>query len=129
MGRLRVWDTILSAQNREVLLPGAMEMGSRNGELYYLPFSVYVSTLVTSRQCWTENTWTESDVVRLSGEHEEIDGLFVDPFGVDDYFYNLYYLVGMNLLDSCYLTDGEADFDCEEFRKTLTAVKEKNRKC
>ena len=118
-------DTILSAQNREALLPGAMEMGSRNGELYYLPFSVYVSTLVTNRQYWTENTWTESDVVRLSGEHEEIDGLFVDPFGVDDYFYNLYYLVGMNLLDSCYLTDGEADFDCEEFRKALTAVKEK----
>ena len=118
-------DTILSAQNREALLPGAMEMGSRNGELYYLPFSVYISTLVTSRQYWTENTWKESDVLRLSEEHEEIGGLFVDPFGVDDYFYNLYYLVGMNLRDSRYLTDGEADFDCEEFRKALMAVKEK----
>lgn len=124
-GAVACLDTILSAQNREALLPGAMEMGSRNGELYYLPFSVYVSTLVTNRQYWTENTWTESDVVRLSGEHEEIDGLFVDPFGVDDYFYNLYYLVGMNLRNSRYLADGEADFDCEEFRKALTLVKEK----
>lgn len=124
-GAVACLDNILSGQNKEALLPGALEMGSRNGELFYLPLSVYISTLVTSRQYWTESTWTERDVLKLSEEHEEIDGLFVDPFGVEDYFYNLYYLVGMNLEASRYLADGEANFDCEEFRRALAAVKEK----
>lgn len=122
---LGILSQIISEENRNVMLPGALEMGSEEGELLGMPLSVYINTLITNRLYWKEDTWTVNDVLKILDEHEELLGLFVDVFGQDDYFYNMYYMIGMDLENSQFMVNGESHFDCEEFQNVLIRIKEK----
>lgn len=127
-GALGELGQLLSRDTLDVLLPGAVQAGTYEDGLYAVPLSVYVRTLLTSRAYWQEDAWTTRDILSLLAEHDEIEGLFVDISGQDEYAYNLYFLMGMDISNSPFLKDGRSGFDCPEFREILKTVKEMTQK-
>lgn len=116
---------LLSKETQDMLLPGALEMGSYGGELLGLPVSVSVRSLVTSRKYWQGTAWSLEDVLSILKEHEELSGLFTDGFGQDNYYYNMYFLVGMDLEHSSLIVNGEGKFDSLIFKEIMFWVKKK----
>lgn len=127
-GALGELGQLLSRDTLDALLPGAVQAGTYEDGLYAVPLSVYVRTLLTSRAYWQEDTWTTRDILSLLAEHDDIKGLFVDISGQDEYAYNLYFLLGMDISNSPFLKDGKSGFDCPEFREILKTVKEMTQK-
>lgn len=53
--------------------------------------------------------------------------MFVDLCGADDYFYNMNFLIGMDLKHSPFIQNGKSLFDCQEFKDLLVMIKNKTR--
>ncbi len=87
-GALGELGQLLSQDTLDVLLPGAVQAGTYEGGLYAVPLSVYVRTLLTARAYWQEDGWTTRDILSLLAEQDDIEGLFVDISGQDEYAYN-----------------------------------------
>lgn len=117
---------LLSEENKEALLPGVKAYGSRNGELWCLPLSFSVHTLLTDGAYLQNSTWTQEEVLQLAEENAALKSLFVTSFGQDDPYYNLYDLIGKDVSNSGYLHDGEAYFDTPAFQRLLRVVREKS---
>ena len=124
-GALGDMNSILSQDTLAALLPTAVAMGTYEDKLLGLPTSVYVRTLVTSRQYWQNDTWSVEDVLSILREHEEIGGMFATLFGQDQYDYNLWFLIGMDILNTPFIENGESRFNVPEFKELLSIVKEK----
>lgn len=122
-GALGDLGSLLSRDTADALLPGAVQMGTYDGNLLAIPLSVDIRTLLTSRDYWPEDTWTVEDVLSASQGKEQPQGLFLDIGGTDSYFYNLYFIVGINIGDSPFIKDGKCGFDCQEFRDILEMIK------
>ncbi len=58
---------LLSEDTIKALYPGAIAMGACNEKIIGLPLSVYVRTLLTTREYWENNTWTVEDVLQILG--------------------------------------------------------------
>ncbi len=127
-GALGELGRLLSQDTLDVLLPGAVQAGTYEGGLYAVPLSVYVRTLLTARAYWQEDGWTTRDILSLLAEQDDIEGLFVDITGQDEYAYNLYFLMGMDIPNSPFIKDGVSSFDCTEFREILKTVKDMTQK-
>ena len=127
-GALGELGQLLSQDTLDVLLPGAVQAGTYEGGLYAVPLSVYVRTLLTARAYWQEDGWTTRDILSLLAEQDDIKGLFVDISGQDEYAYNLYFLMGMDIPNSPFIKDGVSSFDCPEFREILKTVKDMTQK-
>ncbi len=115
---------LISPDTMEVLLPGAIEMGTYEEKMVGIPLSVNVRTLITRRDYWQGDTWTMEDILSVLKQNSEVQGLFVDMAGLDEYSYNLYYMLGMDIRNSPFIRDGSCSFDSREFRDILTLVKE-----
>lgn len=115
---------LISEENRSALLPGAIQMGTYGDRLLAVPLSVYVRSLVTNRGYWQEENWTAEDILSVLEGHPEIEGMFLDMAGADEYFYNMYFMIGMDIRNSPFLKDGDSSFDCREFRDMLAKVKD-----
>lgn len=107
----------------DALLPGAVRMGTYEDKLYAIPLSVNVRSLLTRRDYWQGDSWTVEDILSVLEESNEIEGLFVDIGGADEYFYNMYFMIGMDIMRSPFLKDGNSGFDCQEFRELLVTIK------
>lgn len=119
---------LISQDTKDVLLPGAIQAGTCDGKLYAIPLSVYVRTLLTSKVYWQEEDWTTDEIFSVLEDHSEIEGLFLDMTGQDDFFYNMHFMVGMDIAHSSFLKDGNSGFDCQKFRDILRTVKEMTQK-
>lgn len=116
---------LLSAEILDNLLPGAVAMGMYGEQLAGVPMCVNARTMFSNQDYWKEDTWTMQDVLGLLEEHEELEGIFVDFFGQESFYYNLFFLTGMDMIHSPFIHDGSSDFDCSEFQNVLKAIKEK----
>lgn len=114
---------LITSENKDALLPGAIQMGTYEDKLLAVPLSVYVRSLLTSKAYWQEDTWSAEDILSVLEEHHEIEGLFLDIAGKDDYYYNMSFMTGADIRHSPFLTDGKSGFDCQEFRDILMIVK------
>lgn len=123
IGALGEIGRLISDENMDALLPGAVRMGTYEDKLYAIPLSVYVRSLLTRRDYWQEDSWTVEDILSVLEESNEIEGLFVDIGGADEYFYNMYFMIGMDIMHSPFLKDGNSGFDCQEFRDLLVTIK------
>lgn len=119
---------LISQENWDALLPGAIQMGTHEDKLFAIPLSVYARSLLTSRAYWQNDSWTVEDILSVAEEHQEIEGLFLDITGAEEYFYNLYFMIGMDIKNSPFLKDGSSKFDCQEFRDILMTIKNKTHK-
>lgn len=119
---------LISVENRNALLPGAIQMGTYEDKLIGIPLSVYVRSLLTSKAYWQGDSWTVEDILSVLKEHHEIEGLFVDIGGADEYFYNMYFMIGVDIRNSLFLKDGNSGFDCQEFRDMLATIKDMTQK-
>lgn len=122
-GSLGNLEQIISRETLDVLLPGALAMGTYDDRLLGLPISVYIRSLMTSKLYWQEDSWTIEDVLAILKEQEEITGIFTDFGGQDQYYYNLYFLMGMDIEHSPFIADGQGRFDSPEFKEVLSWVK------
>lgn len=93
----------ISDENRNALLPGAIQMGTYEDKLYAIPLSVYVRSLLTSRDYWQEESWTVEDILSVLEERHGIKGLFVDISGADEYYYNMYFMIGIDIKHSPFI--------------------------
>lgn len=116
---------MLSQETLDILLPGVLKMGTYDDKLMGLPTSVYFRSMMTSKLYWQEEFWTIEDVLSILKEKEELKGIFTDFFGQDQYFYNLYYLLGMDIEHSPFIVDWKGRFDSPEFKEVLSWVKKK----
>lgn len=114
---------LISDETQNALLPGAVRMGTYEDKLFAIPLSVSVRSLLTSRAYWQEDSWTVEDIMSVLEEHPEIEGLFLDIAGGDEYFYNMLFLIGEDIKNTPFLKDGSSGFDCQEFRDMLLLIK------
>ncbi len=119
---------LITQDTMDVLLPGAIQMGTHDDGLSAVPLSVTVRTLLTNREYWSEDTWTIDDIFSALQEQSQLQGLFLDITGQDTFLYNLYFMVGINIGDSPFIKDGKCEFDCQEFRDILTLIKDMSQK-
>lgn len=119
---------LISDETQNALLPGAVGMGTFGDKLFGVPLTVSVRSLLTSRAYWQEDSWTVENILSVLGEHPEIEGLFLDVAGLDDYFYNMQFMVGKDIKNSPFLKDGNSGFDCQEFRDMLVLIKNMTKK-
>lgn len=124
-GALLNLNQILSKETLDVMLPGAIGLGTYDEELIGIPLSMNIRTILTNRAYWKEDTWTVNDVVTILSQHDELKGMFVDITGQDTYAYNMLYLLGMDIEHSAFIEGTEGGFDSPEFKKVLSYVKEK----
>ncbi|MCM1568498.1 MAG: ABC transporter substrate-binding protein [Roseburia sp.] len=115
---------LLEDRTKEVLLPGVVEMGSFEGGIYGLPLYISVETVASSRKYWPKDSWTTAEIIELLEEQTALQGIYLDYFGQDSYFYNMYFLIGANLENSVFIK-GAQGFDCELFRSVLRTVKDR----
>ena len=109
------------------MLPGALEMGTVNDSLYGLPFAIErIQTLIVNRELWNKSSWTPEEVLEIVTEHPELQGIFLDIFGMDDAYHSLSLWVGQSLGDSVFLKDKHG-FESEVFRNILKTIKERSR--
>lgn len=121
-GALADLTPLLSADNREALLPGAVSAGTYEGGLFGLPVSIYrIDSVTVSRDYWQKDNWTVGEVMDLVEQRTELKGLFMNLEA--SYFQNLYVLLGRDLEHSHFIRDGKCYFDGEEFRDLLKTVK------
>ncbi len=116
---------LLSAETLDVMLPGALEMGTYDDKLIGIPLSVSARTMFSSQKYWQEETWTVRDALDILEEQDGVEAIFTDMFGQQSYFYNMYFLVGIDIVHSPFIKDGSSRFDSPEFRELLRVVKEK----
>lgn len=114
---------MLSQETLEVLLPGAIAMGTYDDSLQGLPLSVYIRTLLTSKLYWQEDSWNIEDVLSILEEQKELKGMFAGFGGQDQFFYNLFFLMGKDIEHSPFVADGQAGFDSPDFKNVLSWVK------
>lgn len=119
---------LITQDTMDVLLPGAIQMGTHDDRLSAVPLSVTARTILTNREYWPEDTWTISDIFSALQEQDQLQGLFLDIAGQDTFLYNLYFMVGINIGDSPFIKDGKCGFDCREFRDILTLIKDMSQK-
>lgn len=113
----------ISDENRNALLPGAIQMGTYEDKLYAIPLSVYVRSLLTSRDYWQEDSWTVEDILSVLEKGHGIEGMFVDISGAEDYYYNMYFMMGIDIRHSPFINNDNSGFDCQEFRDLLVIIK------
>ena len=116
---------VLSKEIREALLTGVVEMGTYDNKLVGVPLYVNARTLLSNQVYWQENTWTINDVVAILEEQKDLEGIFLDMFGQDNYFYNMYYILGMDMKNTPFIQGDKANFDCPEFQDLLVQIKNK----
>lgn len=119
---------LISDETQNALLPGAIQMGTFEDKLFGVPLSVQVRSLLTSRAYWQEDSWTVEDIMSVLEEHPEIEGLFLDIAGLDEYFYNMNFMIGKDIKNSPFLKDGKSGFECQEFRDMLFLIKRMTKK-
>ncbi|MBR6150949.1 MAG: carbohydrate ABC transporter substrate-binding protein [Lachnospiraceae bacterium] len=118
---------MLDADLLSKILPGALEMGTVNDRLCGLPFAIErIHTLIVNRGLWDKGDWTPEDVLEIVTAHPELQGIFLDLFGMDDAYHSLFLWVGQSLGDSAFLKDKNG-FESEVFRKILETIKERSR--
>ncbi len=118
---------LVSEENRDAMLPAALSMGTYEGKLFAVPLCLVARSLLTSRECWQGESWTVEDILSILEEDPGLKGIFLDMTATEDYFYNMYYLVGANIWNTPFLRDGESNFDCQEFRNVLETVKKRTK--
>lgn len=119
---------MLSTETYNVLLPGVIDMGTYDNKLLGVPLSVTIRTMITNREYWQENTWTIRDVLTLLDEQKEAKGIFIDYFGQDTFYYNMFFMVGIDIENVPYLADAENGFDSAEFQELLRQVQKRTGK-
>lgn len=124
-GALGNLDDIILETNRDAILPGAIEIGSTKDGWYGIPKSVSIDTMATSREYWNESSWNISDVQSIV-QNNDINSLFVDYTGQDNWWYSLYFLLGKDMESTPFLKNGVAYFDTKEFQDLLALIKNKS---
>ncbi|HKM33882.1 MAG TPA: extracellular solute-binding protein [Lachnospiraceae bacterium] len=125
-GALLDLNQILSKETLDVMLPAAIGLGTYGEELIGIPLSVNIRTMLTNRAYWQKDKWTVNDVINILSQHDELQGMFVDISGQDNYGYNLLYLIGMDTEHSSFIEGTEGGFDSSEFKNILKYIKEKS---
>ena len=124
-GALLNLNQILSKETLDVMLPVAIGLGTYDEELIGIPLSMQISTMLTNRAYWQEDTWTVNDVVTILSQHDELKGMFMDITGQDTYEYNMLFLIGMDMEHSAFIEGTKGGFDSLEFKNVLECVKDK----
>lgn len=109
----------------EVILPGALEIGTVDGKLVGVPAGVRAETLAVSGDTWTEDTWRLEDVIALI-EEGKLTGAIRN---VPDYMMGKYTTPSVTMLElekyalaDSFLIDWEnrkCHFDDERFIRLL----------
>lgn len=124
-GMLCELSDMIDQETKEVLIPGALGLGTVNGELVGLVPEVSFITLGTGNKVWAENGWNAEDLISVL----KTDGGWEYPFeemgcqlsgGVI-----LFYVFFMDPAKSDFLDleQGTARFDSEEFINILELCK------
>lgn len=115
---------LIDGETMEALVPGAIRAGTFGDGLYGMPLCFDIHTIMSCKAHWKEEGWTVGDILSILEDDSEV-GLLVDMFGEEAFFYNLYFVMGPVISKTPFIRDGNAAFDCREFREILEAVKER----
>lgn len=129
-GLLMELSQVLDQETRQQLFPAVLEHGMIDGGLYSVSHMANTSTLLVSKELWSEDTWTWEEAMSLLEELEQagqpVQSILNDP--VHNVLTGNYLLCQFFLrdLDHCSLLDleeGKAYFDTEEFCRLLEICK------
>ncbi|MBR6152384.1 MAG: carbohydrate ABC transporter substrate-binding protein [Lachnospiraceae bacterium] len=117
---------LIGTEIAEKVLPGAKEMGTIDNHIFGLPFAIRdIDTLIINRELWQKDYWNYDDVLEVLKGNPDLQGVFLDVFGMDDNYHTLYLWIGQSLGDSSFVQD-KRGFESENFRRILETVKEKS---
>ncbi len=122
---LGILDTVIAEDNRDAILPGAIEIGTIQGNWYGIPYGLHIDTMAVNCMYWDKPAWKISDVINIM-ENNSVNSIFVDYGGQDTWEYNLSFLIGRDLANTPFLQNGVPEFDTEEFQDLLRFVKERS---
>ena len=126
-GALLDLNQILSKETLDVMLPAAIGLGTYHEELIGVPLSMHIITMLTNRAYWQENTWTVNDNISILDQHDELQGIFVNSFTQESYFYNMASFISYDMEHSIFIEGMVGGFDSPEFKKVLAYIKEKTK--
>ena len=123
-GALLPIDQFVSRETLDVLLPGIIQEGTRDGKLMGIAIEAVAGTMITSTDTWAGESWTLDDIMTLAEEKEGLEGILTGSLDTSDY-YVLYRLVGRNLEDTRFvdMEKGVSRFEQENFMRVLETVK------
>lgn len=116
---------MISEEVREQLIPGALELGSVDGELVGLVPEVNFSTVGVSRSLWDQDGWTVEEFMDQVEEKGDWQYLF-DFSGSSAggrYFFNIIIPAQLESLSLLDLEAGTCDFKNEKFIRILEFCK------
>ncbi len=127
MGALADLEEFVDASVMDKLLPNVKSLGELDGTLLGIVpgISSGVRTLFTSGQTWDGEGWSLDDILRLTDEKKDLQGLFTYPTRDMDLYNTLYSLIGIDLERSKFidLESGESRFEENDFAAVLELVK------
>lgn len=124
-GALAQWEDYLTEDILANLLPGAIQLGTVNDKIYGLPLFIEgIDTVVTNKQFWETVGWTPTDVLGVLEKHTDLQGIFLDYFGMESPEFNMYVWIGRSLGKSEFLQKSNG-FKSEAFGTILRQIKEK----
>lgn len=129
-GALADLSEMLPEEYREVIFPGALELGIIDGKLIGCAPDASVKTLVADRTMWPENHWTIKEALALQERNQEEEYYLLDSYFRRDGYGDNLQLYMYNLADSPFLDldEGTCDFTNPLFIQVLELIKdEKNR--
>lgn len=129
-GLLVDMNELLSEETREKILPGVLQMGTREGQLVGLAGHVQVDGMAVSKDTWTQSTWRLEDIISMmeSGKIESTvfyagPNIFFRSLAVQNMLTN-------DCLEDSFLIDWEkreSHFTDERFIKLLELTKKGDR--
>mgnify|MGYP002423340005 CR=1 FL=1 len=115
-------EDFLSEELREKLLPGALELGTIDGQLMGMPASVNTEVLTISADTWTEDSWSLEDVVTLM-ENGRIKGALYTPYSMNSNYFappaTVLYLLGTSYAGLIDWPAGKSHFNDDLFLRLL----------
>ena len=124
MGALADLDSSLTEKSKDCILPGIIELGTVNGTFVGLAPDMTLSSMVTLKSIWEQDTWDLEDVIGLL-DTGEFTGIFCQgttPFAPQAL---LLFLTKFGLRESVLIDweTRESHFDSELFPKILEITK------
>lgn len=116
---------MIDQETKEVMIPGALELGTVNGELVGLVPEVSFVTLGTANKVWAETGWNAEELANLLAVGDDWEYPFhqtgVRMDGPSIFFFVFFFdPAHSDFLD---LEQGTAHFDSEEFTRILELCK------
>ncbi|MGN0420600.1 MAG: ABC transporter substrate-binding protein [Acetatifactor sp.] len=119
---------MISGETLSELLPGAIELGTVDGQLMGIPPLVYIDFLCVSRKDWEKDHWSMEEFMEYTDQHQK-KYAWINPVNGGDGFshdYNLMSLAGLESLEGMGLIDfenGKAYLDDGRYEKLLEFCK------